>query len=35
MGSLPQINFCRNILTIYEKSETFGSSVMKPKEAAT
>lgn len=32
LKALPAINFCGNILTIYEKSDTFGVSAIKRKE---
>lgn len=32
---LPEINFCGNILNIYEKSDPLGSSALKRKEAST
>ncbi len=33
--NLPEINFCGNILTIYEKSDSFGVSAVKRKVAST
>ncbi|WP_057937478.1 alpha/beta hydrolase [Algoriphagus resistens] len=33
--NIPQINFCGNILTIYEKSDPFGVSAMRRKQTST
>lgn len=35
MEEIPEINYCGNILTIYEKSDPFGVSALKRKEAST
>lgn len=35
MENLPDINYCGNILTIYEKSDIYGVSAVKRKEAST
>lgn len=35
MENLPEINYCGNILTIYEKSDAFGVSSVKRKEASS
>ena len=34
IGNYPEINFCGNILTIYEKSDVFGVSAIKRKETS-
>lgn len=34
LTKMPQINFCGNILTIYDKSDEFGVSAIKRKEAS-
>lgn len=35
MQNIPEINFCGNILTIYEKTDPFGVSAVKRKEASS
>ncbi|MBC9796899.1 alpha/beta hydrolase [Sinomicrobium weinanense] len=35
MQNIPDINFCGNILTIYEKTDPFGVSAVKRKEASS
>lgn len=35
LEAIPEINFCGNILTIYEKSDSFGVSAIKRKENST
>lgn len=35
LENIPEINFCGNILTIYEKTDPFGVSAIKRKESST